>query len=163
MKKSNFQALVFVFVTAITIFIASCSKDSIIKQEPQATTVTKIKTMKPYVIIWFHWDGWGHYIEYKDLDGNVFATDCPDNGICHFRVKKIRAGSTHIAPLQEDENGDFIIAEIDETTPIDEINNFQITNDLVDQDEDGNSYTIAAGIYPFDASINGYRLPVIIN
>jgi hypothetical protein len=47
---------------------------------------------------------------------------------------------------------------------MDEIDNFQITNDITETDEEGEvSYTIEAGTYPYDASINGFRVPVLVN
>ena len=85
-------------------------------------------------------------------------------GLCRFKVKKIKGSvSRKIAQLQEDEGGYFIDILIDEDFPMSEINEFWITNTMTERDEDGNRFTLFEGLYPYNASINGYRLPVLVN
>jgi hypothetical protein len=144
--------------------ILSCNKKTSIKDIEKNGNV-KPSSLKPKINIGikFSWKGWGHIVTYHDLNGNSIGSGCPGGGLCDFKVSKVTSSDDiHVTQLQEDANGYFIYALIDETFPMNELNNFTISENITHADEEGLNYTINAGIYPFNANINGYKLPVII-
>jgi hypothetical protein len=152
------------FVTIASMVFVSCQKDSELITTPTTKTVKNTRSPKITGTGYFTWQGWGHNEDIKDLDGNVIFQTCPGAGLCRFKVKKVKGSvSRKTAQLQEDEGGYFIDILIDDDFPMSEINNFRITNTMTERDEDGNRFTLFAGLYPYNASINGYRLPVLVN
>lgn len=160
-NKNNGLIIALTTIAFISIAIISCTKNP--SPKPQ---ISKIESELPFGIrIRFTWEEWGHHEDVKDLDGNVVSSHCPGAGLCNFKIVRGGASLTSnlSADLEEDENGFYIKAIIDESFPMDQIDNFQITNDITEYDEDGLGYTIRKGVYQFNTDLNGYRLPVIIN
>lgn len=163
MLKVKIIALTTIAFIAVS-FIVACNKSKIIHEKSSVSSTEPELQGKPKVdAIFFTWDEWGHHEDIKDLEGNVVTSHCPGGGLCNFRVKKIKIKNSKIAQLEENENGDYIDVVIDEDYPMTEINNFRITNNITEVDEDGKSYTIFSGVYPYNETINGYRLPVVVN
>jgi hypothetical protein len=144
-------------MTTSLIFV-SCKKDT---TKVVTTKILEKETRKPKGFL-FTWDEWGH-----NEEGTLGApASCPGGGLCNFRLKKIKLGAIRNikeSPLESDGANYFIIALIDNTYPMGEINNFRITKTITQIDEFGDSYTMNVGVYPFDSNLQGFKIPVIIN
>lgn len=151
-----------VLLFSVLVVFVSCNKNTnqVVKLDDN---VIEPQEAGPIKALFFTWEEWGHYEAIVDpITGEEVGHDCPGGGLCNFELKKIKLGKPKkTAKLNQNSQGGYYIdAIIDETFPMDEINNFQITNDLTQTDEDGVNYTISAGTYSYDSDINGFRLPV---
>jgi hypothetical protein len=151
-----------VFFAATMTFIA-CKKLQPAMQN--VVSAEQKKTKKPGLPglgVW--WKEWGHIKKhYNPINGEYMYSDCPGAGLCKFKIKKIKLPYGKFAPLQQDATGTYFIAEVDEDFPMNEISNFLISETMTEYDEDGNTYTIQQGNYPYNATINGFKVPVTLN
>jgi hypothetical protein len=157
----NVSVVTTIAFIAVSILV-SCSKSHTILAGLQEDKTRKTRVELP--IYYFTWEGWGHYEDIIDpMTNQVVNHHCPGGGLCNFKLKKIKVKFLKTAPLENGPNGPFIVAVRDADYPTSEINNFQVTNNLTEIGDDGHSYTISAGHYPYNSGLDGFVIPVIVN